>query len=123
MKFSLKNKTENLVNFIERNSWFFTVFIFFLVFAGAIIVWNDCILNPNPSESAWENILKTEKEYQEKMNKIKENDKKIKERINNFNNPEINLKEREYFKQSFKDNYYEPINGPNVDNYNPEIVN
>jgi hypothetical protein len=123
MKFSFKNKIENLVNSIERNSWVFTIFIFLMILVGAVIIWNDCVLNPRPSKIAWENILKTEKEYQNKMNKIKENDKKIKDRLSNFNNPQINLKEREYFKQDFRDDYYEPVNISNTDNYNPKIVN
>lgn len=123
MKFNLRNKIENLVNFIDKNSWIFTVFIFLTVFTGAVIVWNDCILNPRPSKIAWENILKTEKEYQNKMHEIKENDKKIKERLTNFNNPEVVLRERVYFKQDLKDDYYEPTNTSNTNNYNPEIVN
>lgn len=123
MNINLKNKIENLLDFIERNSWVFTVIIFFVIFIGAIVVWNDCILNPQPSKIAWENILKTEKEYQNKMQKIKENDKKIKERLSNFNNPEVVLGERVYFKQDLKDDYYEPTNTSNTNNYNPEIVN
>lgn len=123
MKFNLKNKIENLVNSTERNSWIFTIFIFLTVFVGAVIIWNDCVLSPRPSKIAWENILKTEKEYQNKMHKIKENDKKVKERLANFDNPRINLEEREYFKQDFENDYYEPIDISNTNNYNPEIVN
>jgi uncharacterized membrane protein SpoIIM required for sporulation len=123
MRINFKDRFDNLIFFAQRSNWFFTIFIFFVILVSSIIVWNDCLLNPRPSQLALDNISKMENDYKKKMEAIKENDKKIKNRINNFNNPEVILGDRPYFKQLVGENYLDSEQHSNYENYNPEIIN
>lgn len=120
MKLKLEKILNNVGSCIQKKSWFLTVIFFSFVLVGAILIWQDCILNPHPSQSALDNILKTESEYNQKMEEIKRNNEDLDERIKKFNNPENNLQEdRSYFKKNNLDNSVDS----SFNNYNPQIVN
>lgn len=123
MKLKFKINLSAIEGCIERRNWIFTVLIFFTVLIGAIFVWKDCILNPQPSRIALDNILKIEKDYQNKMEEIEKNNKKLESRIEKFNNPVDNLEDRDYFLKQGGSDYEKSISNSNTNNYNPKLVN
>ncbi len=120
------NLKENLIEkffCIQKNSFLITIFIFLIVFILALIIWRDCVLDPKPSQTALENILKAENEYEKQINNIKKNNQKIEELIDKSNNPQNNLE--------FGRNYFRPdaLESDSIDNktsnknFNPSLVN
>lgn len=96
----LKNRLVGKLNYFRKNNWIFTVLIFLSILISALLIWRDCILYPQPSETILTNILKVEQEYNDKMAKIEQNNKKIEAQIERFNNPQKDLRDRKYFKQT-----------------------
>ena len=126
MKFQFKIEKillEKLL-FIQQKSWIITVLVFLIVLVSAVIIWWNCILNPQPSETALKNILNTEAEYQRRTEVIKKNHQELKERIDKFNDPQSNLLEgKTYFKVSEETIQMIQEYNPEPETYNPDLVN
>jgi len=111
---------------IQSKSWIITIFIFLVVLFGGVVIWEDCVLNPQPSETALKNIENTEKAYQDKISEIKKGNEKLEEQIDTFNRSEIDLEDREYFKSFKIDSLDETksLDGRAEEKkYNPDLVN
>lgn len=71
---------------MKRNSWLFTVFLFLIILGVSFIVWWDCIIKPELSETKKEE-LSTSMEvdnYERSIKKIEETIQKIRERKKAF---------------------------------------
>jgi len=118
----IKEKIVSKIYYIQKRNWMITVLIFSIVFVAAVVVWQDCILSPQPSQLTFDNISKVEQEYQTKTMKIESNHKKLKDQVYRFDNPINEINERVYFNY-FKENNsaslrYESTQG----NFNPQLV-
>ena len=122
-KIDIKDLILNKAYSIQRRSWIITIIIFLVVLVFAIVVWNDCILNPKVSETTLKNILATEKEYQSRMETIKRNHNERSEQIYRFNNLQDNLeKDKNYFEPLPKQEQPEVDQNSDSENYNPDLV-
>jgi uncharacterized membrane protein len=123
---SLKEKAINLIFYIQKKSLFVTIFIFLVIFLLALMVWRDCIFNPKPSQTALDNILKSEKDYENQVKNIKSNNQKIEELVEKLNNPKNNLqKDRTYFESDYSENDLKQNykNNSQEKEFNPDLFN
>jgi|GEM_PF-1532205 len=121
INFSIKDKFFEQIFYFQRNNWLLTVAIFLIIFSFALVVWRDCVNNPQPSETILNNIIKVEQEYKTKMDKIKSNHEVLKAQDQNFDNPKRDTVEREYF-QKWEEVENQGVKyTPNTGSYNPEL--
>jgi hypothetical protein len=123
MRINLKEKIKDGLVYFQKKNWIITILLFFVILLLALVVWQDCILNPSPSKTTLDNIAKVEQEFKTKMSDIKKNHQILKDQEQRFNNPKKNTRNR---------NYFEPLEevpdlpslekNPTDKNFNPEIV-
>lgn len=118
----IKEKIINNLLYFQRKKWIITVLIFLVVFFLAIIIWRDCIFNPQPSEVTLINILKIEQEYRTKMEGIKKNHQILNAQSLRFSNPEGTPEDRRYFKPSGLTDLPDNVYNPDTKNFNPQLV-
>jgi len=124
MKIRIKEKIDYFMTAFQVKSWVITIFVFLTVLFFGIKIWKDCVLNPQPSETALQNALETEQEYQKKILEIKRNNDKLKQQVNKFNNPVNNLSEnKKYFKVLEIEKFIKPELIKDQEKFNPELVN
>ncbi|MCK5080772.1 MAG: hypothetical protein KAQ63_01290, partial [Candidatus Moranbacteria bacterium] len=58
INFKIQEKCVDRLFYLQRKDWIITIVIFLVIFVFALVVWRDCILNPQPSETTLSNILK-----------------------------------------------------------------
>jgi len=122
INFKIKRIIAKRLSYIQQKNWIITVFIFLITFVFAVIIWQNCIFNPHPSEVTLSNILKIEQEYKTKMNVIKENNKYLEDQDIRFKNPQEELKDRHYFEPQESSDSSNQDYVPGAEVFNPQIV-
>jgi hypothetical protein len=122
INFFVKERIVDKLFYFQKKNWIITVLIFLVVFVSAVIIWRDCILEPQPSESTLSNILKIEQEYKTKMHSIEKNHESLEEQTVRFNNPKESSEERSYFESPGQVVSTGPSYTPDAKNFNPQLI-